>query len=65
MMRYGIDDVRLFHSADLRFLEQFKWENAMVISLNWIKEYLDLPADSAWSSWLTTHDVHRRGGRCV
>lgn len=24
MMRYGIDDVRLFHSADLRFLEQFK-----------------------------------------
>ncbi len=24
MMRYGIDDVRLFHSTDLRFLEQFK-----------------------------------------
>ncbi|MDE5755399.1 MAG: phenylalanine--tRNA ligase subunit alpha [Oscillospiraceae bacterium] len=24
MMRYGIDDVRLFHSADLRFLQQFK-----------------------------------------
>ncbi len=24
MMRYGIDDVRLFHSADLRFLGQFK-----------------------------------------
>lgn len=24
MMRYGIDDVRLFHSADLRFLDQFK-----------------------------------------
>ncbi|HPX92670.1 MAG TPA: phenylalanine--tRNA ligase subunit alpha [Bacillota bacterium] len=24
MMRYGIDDVRLFHSADLRFLSQFK-----------------------------------------
>ena len=24
MMRYGINDVRLFHSADLRFLEQFK-----------------------------------------
>jgi phenylalanyl-tRNA synthetase alpha chain len=24
MMRYGIDDVRLFHSADLRFLEQFR-----------------------------------------
>jgi phenylalanyl-tRNA synthetase alpha chain len=23
MMRYGIDDVRLFHGADLRFLEQF------------------------------------------
>ena len=23
MMRYGVDDVRLFHSADLRFLEQF------------------------------------------
>ncbi|GGK34762.1 phenylalanine--tRNA ligase alpha subunit [Pilimelia terevasa] len=23
MMRYGIDDVRLFHSADLRFLTQF------------------------------------------
>ncbi len=24
MMRYGIDDVRLFHSADLRFLRQFR-----------------------------------------
>lgn len=24
MMRYGIDDVRLFHSADVRFLSQFK-----------------------------------------
>jgi phenylalanyl-tRNA synthetase alpha chain len=24
MMRYGVDDVRLFHSADLRFLSQFK-----------------------------------------
>lgn len=24
MMRYGINDVRLFHSADLRFLQQFK-----------------------------------------
>lgn len=24
MMRYGIDDVRFFHSADLRFLGQFK-----------------------------------------
>ncbi|HZK20630.1 MAG TPA: hypothetical protein VFC68_07895, partial [Treponemataceae bacterium] len=23
MMRYGVDDVRLFHSADLRFLHQF------------------------------------------
>jgi len=23
MMRYGIDDVRLMHSADLRFLDQF------------------------------------------
>jgi phenylalanyl-tRNA synthetase alpha chain len=23
MMRYGIDDIRLFHSGDLRFLEQF------------------------------------------
>ncbi len=24
MMRYGVDDVRLFHSADLRFISQFK-----------------------------------------
>jgi len=24
MMRYGVDDVRLFHSADLRFLNQFR-----------------------------------------
>ena len=24
MMRYGVDDVRMFHSADLRFLEQFR-----------------------------------------
>jgi len=24
MMRYAIDDVRLFRSADLRFLNQFK-----------------------------------------
>ncbi len=24
MMRHGVDDVRLFHSADLRFLRQFR-----------------------------------------
>ena len=24
MMRYGVDDIRWFHSADLRFLDQFK-----------------------------------------
>lgn len=24
MMRYGVDDVRMFHSADLRFLNQFR-----------------------------------------
>ena len=24
MMRYGVDDIRLFHSADLRFLREFK-----------------------------------------
>lgn len=24
MMRYGVDDVRLFHSADLKFLKQFR-----------------------------------------
>ena len=24
MMRYGVDDVRLFHSGDLRFLRQFR-----------------------------------------
>lgn len=24
MMRYGVDDVRLFHSSDLRFLKEFK-----------------------------------------
>lgn len=24
MMRYGVDDVRLFHSSDLRFLKQYK-----------------------------------------
>jgi len=23
IMRYGIEDIRLFHSGDLRFLEQF------------------------------------------
>jgi phenylalanyl-tRNA synthetase alpha chain len=23
MIRYGIDDIRLFHGGDLRFLEQF------------------------------------------
>ena len=26
MMRYGVDDIRHFHSADLRFLNQFKQE---------------------------------------
>jgi len=25
MLTYGIDDIRLFHGNDLRFLRQFPW----------------------------------------
>ena len=48
MMRYGVDDVRLFHSGDLRFLQAVPLRggrNAMKLSLNWIRDYVDLPQD--------------------
>ena len=49
MMRYGVDDVRLFHSADLRFLQvssiKRRVRHAMKVSLNWIKDYVKLPED--------------------
>ena len=45
MMRYGVDDVRMFHSADLRFWNSSvkKEGKHMKVSLNWIKDYVDLP----------------------
>ena len=42
LMRYGIDDVRLMHSADIRFLSQFKSGLAVKISLDWISDYVNL-----------------------
>ena len=39
MLKYGINDIRLFYENDVRFLESnFK---IMKLSLNWLKDYID------------------------
>ena len=40
MLKYGVDDIRLFYENDLRFLEQFpRYEDP----LSWLREFVDVP----------------------
>ena len=43
MVRYGVDDIRLFFQGDLRFLEQF----SVKIPFSWLKELVDVPVEAA------------------
>ena len=38
MIRYGINDIRLFYENDVRFLNSFR---PMKVTLNWLKQYVD------------------------
>ncbi len=40
MLKYGVDDIRLFYENDLRFLEQFP---AMKVLVSWLREFVDVP----------------------
>ena len=40
MLKYGVDDIRLFYENDLRFLEQFP---RMKVLLSWLREFVDVP----------------------
>ena len=41
MLRHGIGDIRLFFSADLRFVTQFAEGPDMRVPLSWLREYVD------------------------
>ena len=42
MLKYGVDDIRLFYENDLRFLEQFPhW---MKVLLSWLRDFVDVAA---------------------
>ena len=43
MLKYGIDDIRLFYENDLRFLEQFP---RMKVLLSWLREFVDVPGSA-------------------
>ena len=46
MLRYGIDDLRLFYDDDLRFLRTVRLMNAMQFSESWLRTFVDPPIDT-------------------
>ena len=42
MLRHGIGDIRLFFSADLRFVTQFSAGPEMRVPLSWLRDYVDV-----------------------
>ena len=42
ILRYGIEDIRLFYENDLRFLEQFR---VMKVPLSWLREYVEVTVE--------------------
>ena len=55
MLKYGVDDIRLFYENDLRFLEQFPL--SMKILLSWLREFVDVPGTA---EEIAAHDVGAR-----
>ena len=47
MLRYGVNDLRLFFENDLRFLRQFGAAEAMQLSEAWLREWANPSWDSA------------------
>ncbi len=47
MLRYAVNDLRLFFENDLRFLAQFNRGCSMRISLAWLSEWVDSGMDPA------------------
>ena len=45
MLRYGVNDLRLFFDNDLRFLATFAGGAAMKLPLSWLRDWVELPAD--------------------
>ena len=46
MLKWDVDDIRLFYENDLRFLEQFGPAELMrcrEVVLSWIREFVDVP----------------------
>ena len=39
LLKWGVEDIRLFYENDLRFLEQF---GLMKVLLSWIREFVDI-----------------------
>ena len=47
MLRYGVNDLRLFFENDLRFLRQFAMKRPMKFSEHWLRTLGDPPLDAA------------------
>ena len=44
MLKYGVEDIRLFYENDVRFLEQFP--AAMKVLLSWLRDFVDVSGPS-------------------
>ena len=42
MLRYGVNDLRLFFENDLRFLRQFRAAERMKFPYSWLREWVDV-----------------------
>ena len=54
MLKWDVDDIRLFYENDLRFLEQF---SRMKILYSWLRDFVDVPDGPA--------ETRPRGCRCA
>ena len=50
MLRYGVNDLRLFFENDLRFLRQFRAFERMKIPYGWLAEWVKVPVAARRSS---------------
>lgn len=46
MLKYGVNDIRLFFENDVRFLAQFGSQGtSMLVSYRWLQDYVEIPGN--------------------